>query len=529
MTTAPPTTESPDRRGQSASPPPVGGGDGSSSGSGDQRETPLPWSQLGVLLAVGLAEPINCTLILPFLYKLVASFDVVASPRDVSLYASILFTSFCVSQALTSMLWGMLSDRFGRRSTVLIALTGDLATFILFGFSKSFAWALVARSMNGLFSGNTGVVRAIVAEIADDSNRPRMMALMSLTWNAGVLIGAAVGGLLADPVAQYPHIFGRFELLRTFPYLLPCMVGSLTTAIGLVVGLLKLKETLVVGRRKDSRRPAAEESDPATETSPLVGGAAHQTPGPPAQSVLALLTPTSRRVLGAGLLMFLANAMSDQLYPIFAATAASEGGLGFAPRSIGFSLMVAGIAVVYLQLVAYPRLARKHGVLWCYQMGAMVEAPYFFALPCLSLLAAHINRMLDARAPLPLSWEGPWASRAGVEYCLLWALLVALLLVRVVGNVFVYTSINLLVANIAPSKATLGAMSGMQQVAVMCARITGPLVSGALWGWSIGSGLPYPLNSHLVWVIGGSLMVLSWRVSSRLPVSVNTFAAGRDR
>ncbi|KAJ2698731.1 hypothetical protein H4R19_005574 [Coemansia spiralis] len=486
--------------------------------SSAQRETPLPWGQLSVLLAVGLAEPINCTLIMPFLYRMVEGFDVVASPHDVSVYASILFTSFCFCQALTSMIWGTLADRIGRRPTVLLALTGDLATFVLFGLSKSFAWALAARSMNGLFSGNTGVVRAIVSEIADDSNRPRMMALMSLTWNAGVLIGAAVGGLLADPATQYPHLFGRFELLRTYPYLLPCLAGSLTTAAGLLVGLLKLDETLVVGRGNNC--PAAiEERAVANEATPLVGDEVSRAPCSDTPSAAALLTPTFRRILGAGMLMFLANAMSDQIYPIFAATAPGDGGLGFMPRSIGFSLMVAGIAVVYLQLVVYPRLTRKHGVLWCYQLGAVVEAPYFFAIPFLSLLAAHIDRMLGTGEP------SSWLSPAGAEYCLLWVLLVALLLVRVVGNVFVFTSINLLVSNSAPSKATLGTVNGMQQLAVMCARITGPLISGSLWAWSIGSGLPYPLNSHLVWVLCCLLMVMSWRVSTKLPDSVNAFAA----
>ncbi|KAJ2311814.1 hypothetical protein IWW54_002439 [Coemansia sp. RSA 2705] len=62
----------------------------------------------------------------------------------------------------------------------------------------------------------------------------------------GIVAGAAVGGLLADPANQYPNVFGHIKLFRTFPYLLPCMVGSVTTMLGLVVGLFKLKETLVV-------------------------------------------------------------------------------------------------------------------------------------------------------------------------------------------------------------------------------------------------------------------------------------------
>ncbi|KAJ1754203.1 hypothetical protein LPJ58_004772, partial [Coemansia sp. RSA 1591] len=175
---------------------------------------------------------------------MVKGFDVVKNPQDVSFYAGLLLSSYAICQAITIMYWGPLSDRIGRRPTLLMGLTGDLATFVLFGLSKSYKWAIITRSLNGLFAGNSAVVKSVVAEISDDSNRPRMMALLPLMWNIGAVAGSAIGGLLADPANQYPSIFGRFDILRTYPYLLPCLVGSLTTTFGLVVGLFKLKETL---------------------------------------------------------------------------------------------------------------------------------------------------------------------------------------------------------------------------------------------------------------------------------------------
>ncbi|KAJ2891209.1 hypothetical protein GGI21_003229, partial [Coemansia aciculifera] len=33
------------------------------------KETPIPWKQVAPLVAMRLAEPINLTLILPFMYK----------------------------------------------------------------------------------------------------------------------------------------------------------------------------------------------------------------------------------------------------------------------------------------------------------------------------------------------------------------------------------------------------------------------------------------------------------------------------
>ncbi|KAJ2311812.1 hypothetical protein IWW54_002437 [Coemansia sp. RSA 2705] len=169
-----------------------------------------------------------------------------------------------------------------------------------------------------------------------------MMALLPLMWNIGAVAGAVVGGLLADPANQYPNVFGHIELFRTFPYLLPCMVGSLTTTFGLVVGLFKLKETLVV--EPTAAEPRASEAGAATETTPLISSNTQQPDAlPQKQSMVSLLTPTCKYVMTTNLLMCLALSMGDQIYPIFAATAPEDGGLGFSTRGVGISLSISSL------------------------------------------------------------------------------------------------------------------------------------------------------------------------------------------
>ncbi|KAJ2714028.1 hypothetical protein H4R19_001946, partial [Coemansia spiralis] len=391
----------------------------------------------------------------------------------------------------------------------------------------SFTWALVTRSLNGLFAGNSGVVKAAAAELADDTNRSRIMALLPLVWHVGFMVGASVGGLLADPATQYPGVFGGVVLFQRYPYLLPCMAGSLTSAAGLVIGLFKLSETLVIDRAGSA--PAAEDGA-ATEATALIAGPRQQQPMAALgfKSSFALLTPVAKRVMLTNTLMCLVVVMSIQLYPVFAATPPSDGGLGFPPREIGVSLAISGIVVMYTQLKTYPQLERRFGALWCYQVGMRTMVPYFFATPFLSLLAAHIARSIkgsDQAAPL---LPGLWMSAAALEYCVLWILLVMLLLVRIVGDILAFTSGNLLVANIAPSKSTLGTMIGMQQLASSLTAIVGPLIAGVLWSWSIKHALPYPFNSHLVWVLCGATLIAAWRMSLRLPDSVNVFASGHS-
>ncbi|KAJ2812203.1 hypothetical protein H4S07_001562 [Coemansia furcata] len=483
------------------------------------KETPLPWNQIAPLVAMRLAEPINLTLILPFLYKMIEDFDVADSPKDISHYSSILYMSFSISQTLTIMHWGRLSDRIGRRPVLIAGLIGILAVSVLFGFTKSFAMAVVVRAATGVFAGNGAVMKSAMAEIADDTNRSRMMALLPLTWNVGSMVGSGIGGVFSNPVTQLPGLFGNSKLFAYFPYLLPCLIGSTVAAFGLVVGLFNFKETLVLKPTQPTHEEAASEQPTggSTEGTPLLAQSAATSVAPVKQSSMrSLLTPLVVRVMVTNAIMCFAYNLCDQLYPIFAATDPRDGGLGLDPRSIGLSLGIEGIVVVYLQLVVYPRLERKYGVLYCYRRGLSFAIPYLVCMPFLSIIAAHLQ-------------AGTSALSMAYEYIGMWVILMSLMTMRITSNVMAYTSINMMITNMAPSRADLGFMNGTQQLAMSVMRIFAPAISGILWSWSIKHTLPFPFNSHFVWMLSAALVSIVLWQSYLIPDSVNKFAADQPK
>lgn len=57
------------------------------------------------------------------------------------------------------------------------------------------------------------------------------------------IIGAGLGGALADPVKNYPTIFKPNGVFDRFPYLLPNLVCTAVVVFGLVIGILFLEES----------------------------------------------------------------------------------------------------------------------------------------------------------------------------------------------------------------------------------------------------------------------------------------------
>jgi MFS family permease len=78
---------------------------------------------------------------------------------------------------------------------VLCGLLGTVTATLVFGFSASYAQAIVARSIAGLLNGNMGVVRTMVGEMeVDKLDQARAFSVMPFVANVGSILGPVLGG-----------------------------------------------------------------------------------------------------------------------------------------------------------------------------------------------------------------------------------------------------------------------------------------------------------------------------------------------
>jgi MFS family permease len=113
--------------------------------------------------------------------------------------AGVLLTCFGAGAFVSQPLGGMLADRAGRRTTIILGMTGSAAGFIALGFAPTPVAIGIAAAVCGLaIDLYRPAVAAIVADIVPSEHRARAYGLLYWGLNIGVGVAAAAGGFLAQ-------------------------------------------------------------------------------------------------------------------------------------------------------------------------------------------------------------------------------------------------------------------------------------------------------------------------------------------
>lgn len=172
-----------------------------SSEAADAAAAPFPFTAIAVLWATTFATTIANWSVMPFVPFMVYDMGLVSDYREPGLYAGIIIAANRLGAMLTSYPCGKWSDVHGRKPPLQLSLAGLGLTTLVFGFSGSLEMAVAVRFAGGLAAGGRDLTQVMVTEICQQcpQHAARAMSGNAAMWGLAVIVGPALGGLLARP------------------------------------------------------------------------------------------------------------------------------------------------------------------------------------------------------------------------------------------------------------------------------------------------------------------------------------------
>jgi MFS family permease len=252
---------------------------------------------------------------------------------------------FAASSVASGLVAGPLTDRYGRKPTMLVALCGSAASFFGFALVDNFAGYLTVSAAHGLLGWSMFEAsrNAMVADVTPPGMRSRAYGLVRVGGNVGWASGPMVAGLVSAAAGSaagvYPKLFVGTSILTA--------LVALALAVAVRESLPFRQETVTEERGKRGLREAF------------------------ADGPFVLL-------LAVGVLLYYVFTQDWQALPIYA-----KNFVGVTDRQIGFFLGANGLMVILFQLPVSYLIDRGSKVV------ALLAGAVLFALSSATLLATE--------------------------------------------------------------------------------------------------------------------------------------------
>ncbi|KAF8267045.1 major facilitator superfamily domain-containing protein [Lactarius quietus] len=439
-------------------------------GNVPRKETPLPITQIFVLLLLQLSEPIMSLSINPYINQLVRELPVVGGDeRKVGYYAGLIVSLYFAAEAVTVLQWSRLSDYVGRKPVLLCGLLGTMVASILFGLSRSFSALVFSRCLHGMLNGNIGVMKSMMAELTDETNMARGFSLIPVTWAVGGTIGPFIGGVLSRPQDRWPNLFSH-PFWGEYPYFLPCLVTAAYALLSFSLAAIFLKE---VNTEVNSDLPRV-------GANAILDGPVKDTEKP--LPLRALLTrPVVVSVANYGMIGLL-EISAGSLIPLVWSTSVEFGGLSMSPASIGLWMAGYGFLNGIFQFVAFPHIVGRLGPRRVFIASILCFLPIYILFPFENLAERNSSRGASVVA----------------------GLLIVLQLSAISFSDMGFSTVFMYISSAAPNRRSLGATNGVAQTMVSIQRTVGPAAAASLFAFSLDNNV---LGGNFVYVV---LFIIVW-------------------
>lgn len=136
-----------------------------------------------------------------------------------------MMSTYSLMQLICAPLWGILSDRIGRKPVLTLGVLGYAITLFMFGIAKTFTMLFIARSLSGILSSATmPTAMAYIGDHTQQKEKSKGMGQLGAMMGIGVIVGPLMAGLLSSDSLSLPFFVGSglaFLALLLVIFLLP--------------------------------------------------------------------------------------------------------------------------------------------------------------------------------------------------------------------------------------------------------------------------------------------------------------------
>src|ERR1700674_3150359 len=154
-----------------------------------------------ILFATVFFDLLGFGIVIPFLPMYAARLGIGAGS------IGLILSAYSIMQFIFAPLLGRLSDRIGRRPIIMLGLLGSSLSYLLYGFTDSFAGLLISRAVHGSCAATISTAQAYIADTTEESKRAHAMGLIGAAFGLGFVLGPAIGGLLGAVSLRTPVLF----------------------------------------------------------------------------------------------------------------------------------------------------------------------------------------------------------------------------------------------------------------------------------------------------------------------------------
>ncbi|KAK4285256.1 hypothetical protein QN277_001982 [Acacia crassicarpa] len=378
----------------------------------------------------------------PYLYFMVRDFGIAKTEVDISSYAGYVGSAFMFGRGLTSIPWGIVADRYGRKPVAILGILAVIVFNTLFGLSTSFWMAILSRFLLGALNGLLGPIKAYAVEIVREEYQAIAISTVSAAWGVGLVVGPALGGYLAQPAEKYPHIFSKGSFFDKFPYALPSLIISVF-ALAVLVSCMRLPETLHKHNDSSESHQDMEASDNRN-----IGEIVQK------DENLLLNWPLMSSIIAYSVFA-LYNIAYQEVFSLWAVSPQKLGGLNFTTDDVGNVLSISGFAMLLYQLFVYPVVEKAYGPIRLSRISGVITIPLLQSYPFIALFSGFVLHLLITSASV-------------LNFCLSQTIITGMLLLQ----------------NKAVEQHQRGAANGIAMIGMSIFKAIGPAGGGAILAWS---------------------------------------------